>query len=838
MKKKRPNNKVIQLNQRNKIDFQQDLSNNSFSIGSNNNFLLRNIDIPVQDSVFNPHDLYTSDDDFDNDESESKESIYKEIFSRFYKDIIRYLSDINRRWFEFSKLKFFLLFSSFVFLVYTLFIRKDYSNYDIAYNKSFIKLNTNSSILNKLIIPDLDEMFPDQDIKISSDLFDPRLSSALLLLYLQHQIIENNGELKQNFSIPFSWEDWIDIETKLKYDTDYLVDWLSIHSNGFLNNLEEFKSLDCKTFALLYGCEDNQNFLSQCSNLDDSKKTFNYPYKFEIKGPTDAKIRESGRYLYTASYLKFNMPPPERLYLLNVFGSKSEGSLMIKIDSTKNLKRNKILRNKDVIKEFINWEILQSNKNIEKFIEDGWNIEKIKRKFSNLLGNTIIEKIIPRSKHYLINQDETYLAIKDNNKIDKMKTTNWEFNDFLWDEQEFLYSMSFAIEEDDELDENHYDYKLYKKLENLENFKINNGYHPKYLYEAELYGTDIGTHFDWRFFSGSLILNDYRQSIIHRLSRTWLRFCLKNGLKTFIAYGSLLGWIRNGLTLPWDGDIDVIVTMETLNLLARNFNQTLIIDYSDEDEFQSAMTGYFLDINPAYYNRIKGDGNNVIDGRLIDINTGVYLDITALTWTEDYLKQIGMNNELKKLIDKDYEMNQYFAVEGEIYGNTLMEELKKLQNEKQLIHCKNNNVYTVNELSIMIPSYFEGVRAYFPHSYENIIWRLYPKALTRITEQDYIFDNEFNLWLNIHDCPELGDYFGNLLPNAPFGTCLNPNVLQEYNLTKKYTSRHLSMLERNDWDHYELDEDTESKPFRIDEFFVLYGEALGLNKEELEQLYM
>lgn len=813
----------------------------NFSLGSTNDILLKNVDFHNQSALFNTHDLITSDDsdnsDIDSDDDlgqlQSDADYYKSFLIRKFKQFILFF---HGRSMSFYRSLFALVFILILIISLTSrFNTTDVQNYDSI----FTKKNTGMSTLHKLIIPNLDEMFPNLDLELSPDLFDPRLTPSLLLLYLQHQITLINGKLNSEFSIPFSWADWIDLDTRLKYEDSYLIDWLSLHSADFLNQLDDLKALDCETFAMFFGCEGNHNFYQKCSNLnqDEILNNLDYPYKFKINGPTDAKIKESGRLLYSGSYLKFSMPPPERLFLLDVFGPNGEGSLMVNVDQHRNLKRNKILKNHDVIKNFINWELIQSHINIETFIENGWSVQTIRRRFSNILGRSKIEKIIPQTKHYLINEDETYLAIKDEKITTKMKVSNWKFNDFLWDEAEFLSEMNNKIDNINNNNET-YDYKLWKGLEKLEKFRIENGYHPKYLAEAQLYGTNLGSHFDWRFFSGSFILNDYRQSVIHRLSRTWLRFCFENNIKTFIAYGSMLGWIRNGLTLPWDGDIDVIVTMESLNLLARNFNQTLIVDYSGKDGFQSAMTGYLIDINPAYYSRVKGDGNNVIDGRLIDISTGIYLDITALSWTKGYLDQVEMLNQLKKLVDKDFEMNQFFAVEGEIYGKTLMDQLSKLQADKQLVHCKNDNVYTIDELSIMIPSYFEGVRAYFPHAYEDIIWRLYPKALTRITEPDHVFDDVLRLWVNINDCPDFTDLLGRVLPNAPFGTCTDSKVMQEYNLTKAYTSRHLKMLEKGAWDKYELDEITESKPLRIDEFFVLYGDYIGLTEDELEQLYM
>lgn len=813
-----------------------------FQRSNNENY--KNTDFNKFIKSFDYSDNLTNIDEYDDNDDDDffhkpEESIYKELTRNTFNSFHKHLKNLFK---NITKFKSINITITFIFIILILIISLFYkrilvsSSPNFTNELSFMDQPIDNTPLHKIIMPFIDELYPDITFEDElmdelSDFFDPRLTPAMLLLYIQSHLLANKGKLKKDFNIAFSWEDWVDLDQRLEYDNEYLVDWLAVHSNEFLNNIENLQNLDCKTFAMLYGCEGNKNFFSKCNDL--KRPLPNHPFKFEITGPTDAKIREPGRLLYSGTYLKTHMPPPEQIYLLDVFGDNGEGSLMISVDPKRNLEQKPIIRNRDILKQFINWEIKHTKKDLKTFLKTGWNIETLRFRTSGLLNKFGVEKIIRNTDHKSINEKETYLAVKDLKKGGQMKVSSWKFDDFVWDEEEFLNELSLSAVT------NELDNKLYTEIDRLEKFRIQSGYHPKYLYEAQLYGSSLGSHYDWRFFQGSLITNDYRQSIIHKLARTWLRFCFENNLKTFIAYGSMLGWIRNGLTLPWDGDIDVIVTMESLNLLARNFNQTMIIDYSSKDGFQTAMTGYLIDINPAYYSRIKGDGNNVIDGRLIDISTGIYLDITALAWSKNYLKETSINKKLKKLVDKDFEINQYFALEGDdVYIETLMDQLKVLQEEKQLIHCKNDNVYTIDELSIMIPSYFEGVRAYFPHDYEKIIWRLYPKALTRVTELDYVFDHKLRLWLNLYDCPDYADENMIAYFDPPFGTCNCTKVIDEYKLTHAYTERHIGMLEEGDWLNYELDENTESKPLRIDEFFVLYSARLGISDEELLDLYL
>ena len=73
--------------------------------------------------------------------------------------------------------------------------------------------------------------------------------------------------------------------------------------------------------------------------------------------------------------------------------------------------------------------------------------------------------------------------------------------------------------------------------------------------------------------------------------------------------------------MPWDSDIDVQMTASTVHYLASYYNMT-IHRYEKRD--------YMLEINPKYTDGSFEDRLNVIDGRWIDIKTGLFIDITAI----------------------------------------------------------------------------------------------------------------------------------------------------------------------------------------------------------------
>lgn len=120
------------------------------------------------------------------------------------------------------------------------------------------------------------------------------------------------------------------------------------------------------------------------------------------------------------------------------------------------------------------------------------------------------------------------------------------------------------------------------------------------------------------------------------------------GAESWIIHGTLLGWWWNrkvfypqvkhpttpsrftrccaDLTviwqiMPWDSDIDVQMSVSTVHYLASYYNMT-IHRYQKRD--------YMLEINPKYTDGSFEDKLNVIDGRWIDIQTGLFIDITAI----------------------------------------------------------------------------------------------------------------------------------------------------------------------------------------------------------------
>jgi hypothetical protein len=172
--------------------------------------------------------------------------------------------------------------------------------------------------------------------------------------------------------------------------------------------------------------------------------------------------------------------------------------------------------------------------------------------------------------------------------------------------------------------------------------------------------------------------------------RAYLRFFKDNGLETWIAHGTLLGWWWNGKMLPWDPDIDTQVSDLTLSYMANYLNMTV---YHYVDESNGIARDYLLDVNPWFFERERGDGMNIIDARWIDVRNGLYIDITGLSETEQ---------------------DQHPGVWS----------------------CKNYHHYPIKDLYPMRESTFEGMPAKVPYAYEKILVDEYAEKALILTEYE------------------------------------------------------------------------------------------------------
>lgn len=91
--------------------------------------------------------------------------------------------------------------------------------------------------------------------------------------------------------------------------------------------------------------------------------------------------------------------------------------------------------------------------------------------------------------------------------------------------------------------------------------------------------------------------------------------------------------------MPWDLDADVQVTEADMYFLSAYHNMTV---YYYKHENMMEGKSFLLEINPYFTYREQDDSLNVIDARWIDIETGLYIDITAARYSLDHEQGEGI----------------------------------------------------------------------------------------------------------------------------------------------------------------------------------------------------
>ncbi|KAL1305678.1 hypothetical protein AAFC00_007271 [Neodothiora populina] len=143
----------------------------------------------------------------------------------------------------------------------------------------------------------------------------------------------------------------------------------------------------------------------------------------------------------------------------------------------------------------------------------------------------------------------------------------------------------------------------------------------KYFHESTFH-----PHYDGRFAEKPLPYDEKRVHLT-ALVQTYLSTMNDIGAETWIMHGSLLGWFWNKKIMPWDSDIDVQMSENSMTHLADYYNMTV-----HHFKLPGVPKGrdYMLEVNPNWINGSITDTLNVIDARWIDTDSGLFIDITTL----------------------------------------------------------------------------------------------------------------------------------------------------------------------------------------------------------------
>ncbi|PNP41026.1 hypothetical protein TGAMA5MH_06894 [Trichoderma gamsii] len=223
---------------------------------------------------------------------------------------------------------------------------------------------------------------------------------------------------------------------------------------------------------------------------------------------------------------------------------------------------------------------------------------------------------------------------------------------------------------------------------------------PKYFIEPG--GSLALGHYDKRFFKAEIPYGEHRD-VLRQLVRSYLTTLHEHGVETWLAHGTLLGWWWNGQIMPWDYDLDVQVSNNTMQWLGDNMNRT-----EHTHEFNGNSKTYLLDINPHHVDIDRGDGMNIIDARWIDTTNGMFIDITGVRERE--------------------------------------------ADRPGVWSCKNKHRYGSQDLWPMRVTEFEGVKARIPYNFEQILRDEYgDKSLVVEEFQNHRWNHDISEWVKMSD---------------------------------------------------------------------------------------
>ena len=108
------------------------------------------------------------------------------------------------------------------------------------------------------------------------------------------------------------------------------------------------------------------------------------------------------------------------------------------------------------------------------------------------------------------------------------------------------------------------------------------------------------------------------------------RVCNEHGVQYFLGYGTLLGAVRHGGFIPWDDDVDLMMTRENYNKFLSVIKQELPKGFSVHN-YQLSDTYWSL------FTKIVNDNTTIVqnDGAV----SGVFLDITVYDKIPDNYKR-------------------------------------------------------------------------------------------------------------------------------------------------------------------------------------------------------
>lgn len=580
-----------------------------------------------------------------------------------------------------------------------------------AMNDTYILDNTPTHTKVDVRIQEfLDRSSPDSWINRNTLYYDPRLTLSLYINEIKAQLLQKNPENKQHDEkyyehhavVPFAWQDWVD---------------LTALNEHLVLPLEDRPKCDYLLSKIAEEMSYNPAFCVDNSNVNDTmvEKTA-LPSRghlpgYVVYGPSDSHAPNAYKWLEGKSNLLTFAPVP-----LNIIFLSKDGVYEAVVE--KNKKR---LVDSNLLKNYLARKRIDSSHDVLVEMDPA-----VEFKF-------LVAEVPPQAPNYKIDGGYNFASIRsNNNQFLPLNKEMFSFTDH--DVKQILFDYERRVErvrelsETDNYDElyetslNNHEISHYKALKYSSSFdEMDYIYYHLARLKIDETNSDEGWHYDWRFFNGGVDhlketwtgrqATERKKIVLNRIARNWFRFSHQKGIISWIAHGSLLAWYFDGISFPYDNDLDIQMPIQELDKLSRMYNQTLVVEDPTE-----GFGKFFIDSNVFITHRTHGNGLNNIDARFIDVDTGLYIDITGLSKTN------------QKVPDR--------YIKGE-----------EVESE-EIYNDRNNHFFAFEEISPMKFDVWETIPNLIPNKFEFSLGVEYgPGGLTNIFNNWY-FVKQLGLWIH------------------------------------------------------------------------------------------
>lgn len=632
----------------------------------------------------------------------------------------------------------------------------------------------------------LSRIVPSENINETELFWDPRLTIAAYTNELSKFGNSNNAP-----TLPFHWADWADVTAlndKLKYrgnPRQITCKRLRLRIRGHPNPDYFCKDVDALTDEEVY----ESGFLSR----EQMPQAVIYDHcKHEHQAYNDVRV------FMAKSYVLTHLPKPYKVIIFNK--NNERGVFEFIVDQERNPQQR--LLYSDLTQNLISDSIVKE--------VDG---EK-RLSFNHLNYFDKMAKSFPARRLSKEEDVHSLHNVIDSNNGTKMMSLGPEL---------FSHSIQKVDNLIKELESK--DDKSEPELNFLNGMKESRKYNgtnePTYfkmpllnIQELRNIHNDWGWHYDWRFFNDMLFFhkrgwtNEQRiertNIILERLLRNWVRFTEEKGIISWIMHGPLLSWYWNGLMFPYDVDIDVQMPISELVRLSKNYNQTLVVENPEE-----GYGRFLIDIGSYIHNRDVSETGNHIDGRFIDVDSGIYIDITGLSKSTANLPSEYKDKQLVEKADNN--------AEAEVYND------------------RRKHFYTLPQLQPLRYSMMNGEPVFIPNKVEERLRFEYETGLDKYEFNGWIFVPQLQLWVlksnlmkiltdeETHkDETEDIETIVNSVKNLSSERIIkllqsNDDILKEYFLSKDLAEWHMKeknvLFDNNGKDRIDVFEDSERKQY-------------------------